>query len=198
MPNYDYRRLQPADQLVYDTRGNLVGIRAGTSGDQAIFGLNEAEYPAVQALVSEYGNVLVHPKTYFQGAAGGQAVADGKFFDVAAGNHGVFGRDLSRAQAWANLGSGYISTVDPVVSFTDSVIRIPAPNFDYAGGESLLVFWAGQVTPDADVTIIDPDLRWTVEAEQFRSKSANSPFVGWELKGRATIVLVSGRVKYRL
>ena len=53
MPNYDYRRLQPADQLVYDTRGNLVGIRAGTSGDQAIFGLNEAEYPAVQALVSE-------------------------------------------------------------------------------------------------------------------------------------------------
>ncbi len=51
---------------------------------------------------------------------------------------------------------------------------------------------------DADVTIIDPDLRWTVEAEQFRSKSANSPFVGWELKGRATIVLVSGRVKYRL
>ena len=51
MPNYDYRRLQPADQLVYDTRGNLVGIRAGTSGDQAIFGLNEAEYSAVQALV---------------------------------------------------------------------------------------------------------------------------------------------------
>jgi len=55
MPNYDYRRLQPADQLVYDTRGNLVGIRAGTSGDQAIFGLNEAEYPAVQALVSGAG-----------------------------------------------------------------------------------------------------------------------------------------------
>lgn len=55
MPNYDYRRLQPADQLVYDTRGNLVGIRAGTSGDQAIFGLNEAEYPAVQASVSAAG-----------------------------------------------------------------------------------------------------------------------------------------------
>lgn len=59
MPNYDYRRLQPADQLVYDTRGNLVGIRAGTSGDQAIFGLNEAEYPAVQALVSGDANSVV-------------------------------------------------------------------------------------------------------------------------------------------
>ncbi len=55
-----------------------------------------------------------------------------------------------------------------------------------------------QLGADADVTIIDPDLRWTVEAEQFRSKSTNSPFIGWELKGRATTVLVSGRVKYRL
>ena len=62
MPNYDYRRLQPADQLVYDTRGNLVGIRAGTSGDQAIFGLNEAEYPAVQALVSDAGKGLGIPE----------------------------------------------------------------------------------------------------------------------------------------
>ena len=61
MPNYDYRRLQPADQLVYDTRGNLVGIRAGTSGDQAIFGLNEAEYPAVQALASDDG--IAAPET---------------------------------------------------------------------------------------------------------------------------------------
>jgi dihydroorotase len=49
---------------------------------------------------------------------------------------------------------------------------------------------------DADVTIIDPDVRWTVQADQFRSKSANSPFIGWTLRGRATTVIVGGRVRF--
>ncbi len=49
---------------------------------------------------------------------------------------------------------------------------------------------------DADVTIIDPEIRWTVQPEQFRSKSTNTPFRGWELKGRATTVIVGGRVKF--
>lgn len=53
MPNYDYRRFQPADQLVYDTQGKLVGVRSGTSGSQTIFGLNSTEYPAFQSLMSE-------------------------------------------------------------------------------------------------------------------------------------------------
>jgi len=50
---------------------------------------------------------------------------------------------------------------------------------------------------DADVTIIDPGARWKVEAERFRSKSSNSPFLGWELTGRADTVIVAGKVKYR-
>ena len=50
---------------------------------------------------------------------------------------------------------------------------------------------------DADVTIIDPDVRWTVKPAEFRSKSTNTPFTGWELKGRATVVIVAGRVKFR-
>ncbi|HID74748.1 MAG TPA: dihydroorotase [Planctomycetaceae bacterium] len=50
---------------------------------------------------------------------------------------------------------------------------------------------------DADVTIIDPEARWTVDPSQFRSKSTNTPFAGWELKGRADVVIVSGRIKFR-
>lgn len=50
----------------------------------------------------------------------------------------------------------------------------------------------------ADITIIDPAARWTVDADQFRSKSKNSPFIGWQLTGRAETVLVAGRVKYTL
>ena len=49
---------------------------------------------------------------------------------------------------------------------------------------------------DADVTIIDPERRWTVDATKFRSKSTNSPFVGRQLKGRADTVIVGGRVKF--
>ena len=49
---------------------------------------------------------------------------------------------------------------------------------------------------DADVTIIDPDVRWTVDPEKFRSKSINTPFAGWNLRGRADTVIVGGRVKF--
>jgi dihydroorotase len=49
----------------------------------------------------------------------------------------------------------------------------------------------------ADVTIIDPAARWTVDPSLFRSKSRNTPFAGWELVGRAAATIVGGRVKYR-
>jgi dihydroorotase len=51
---------------------------------------------------------------------------------------------------------------------------------------------------DADITIIDPDARWTVDPARFRSKSVNTPFTGWQLRGRAETVIVAGRVKYEL
>ena len=51
---------------------------------------------------------------------------------------------------------------------------------------------------DADVTIIDPDIEWTIDPSQFRSKSRNCPFAGWKMRGRASAVLVGGVVKYSL
>ncbi len=50
----------------------------------------------------------------------------------------------------------------------------------------------------ADVTIIDPSLKWTVDPEQFASKSRNCPFAGWELNGRAKHTIVDGEVKWDL
>jgi len=46
----------------------------------------------------------------------------------------------------------------------------------------------------ADITIIDPELEWTVKGDSFKSKSKNSPFIGWKMKGRAVTVIVSGKV----
>lgn len=51
---------------------------------------------------------------------------------------------------------------------------------------------------DADVTIIDPDCTWTVDPKQFKSKSKNTPFGGWELTGRAVTTIVGGRIKFQL
>src|SRR5207244_5750810 len=57
---------------------------------------------------------------------------------------------------------------------------------------------AGTLAPGAaaDVTVIDPERRWRVEARAFRSKSRNTPFEGWEMSGRAVAVLVGGRLVY--
>lgn len=49
----------------------------------------------------------------------------------------------------------------------------------------------------ADVTVIDPNATWTVEADNLASKSKNSPFLGWEMKGAAAYTIVSGRVVHK-
>ena len=51
---------------------------------------------------------------------------------------------------------------------------------------------------DADVTLIDPSTRWTIDPSRFRSKSRNCPFAGWEVRGRAHTVIVGGEVRYTL
>lgn len=55
-----------------------------------------------------------------------------------------------------------------------------------------------QPDADADVTIIDPNQVWTIDPTQFKSKSRNCPFAGWQVRGRAAATLVGGTVRYRL
>lgn len=47
-----------------------------------------------------------------------------------------------------------------------------------------------------DVTVLDPDLRWTFEARRSRSKSRNTPFDGWAFQGAAVATIVAGRLLY--
>jgi len=49
---------------------------------------------------------------------------------------------------------------------------------------------------DADITVIDMNKKWTVDADRFRSKGRNCPFNGWELKGKAVITIASGEIRY--
>jgi dihydroorotase len=49
------------------------------------------------------------------------------------------------------------------------------------------------VGADADITVFDPDREWAFDKTQSASKSANSPFDGWRLKGKAVAAIVGGR-----
>jgi dihydroorotase len=49
----------------------------------------------------------------------------------------------------------------------------------------------------ADITVIDPSVEWEVEADKLASKSRNSPFLGWRVKGVATCTILAGKVVYK-
>lgn len=48
----------------------------------------------------------------------------------------------------------------------------------------------------ADVCIFDPETRWTLSADNMVSRGHNTPFIGWQLRGRVTHTLVGGRLVY--
>jgi dihydroorotase len=50
----------------------------------------------------------------------------------------------------------------------------------------------------ADLTLIDPNLKWTVKIDKFESASRNSPFDGRKLKGRAVRTIVGGKTVWKL
>jgi dihydroorotase len=52
---------------------------------------------------------------------------------------------------------------------------------------------AGRV---ADITVLAPDAHVTIHAATLRSKSRNTPFDGWELRGAAAATIVGGRTVF--
>lgn len=103
--------------------------------------INEGDAETVASMDS------AHPYYHFHGFAGDQIDGDSMFYDKAASNHAVRGANLSNAQLWAT--AGYASTVDSTGPAPDPVLRIPAIDFDYAGGEKLIIWWLGKCTPEA-------------------------------------------------
>jgi dihydroorotase len=64
----------------------------------------------------------------------------------------------------------------------------------------LLGLESGTLAPGApgDVTVLDPDLEWSVDKNASFSLSRNTPFHGWELKGRALRTVVEGKTVWSL
>jgi dihydroorotase len=82
---------------------------------------------------------------------------------------------------------------DGVLSLRDAIAKLtinPARALNLPGGTL-------EVGRPADVTVIDPNHNWTVSAVNLVSKSKNTPFDGWKLKGVATHTIVDGKIAYR-
>ena len=57
----------------------------------------------------------------------------------------------------------------------------------------------GTLRPGAwgDVTILDPELVWTFKASDSKSKSRNTPFDNWTMRGAAVATIVAGKLLYQ-
>jgi dihydroorotase len=50
----------------------------------------------------------------------------------------------------------------------------------------------------ADVTVIDPDMEWTISAPDLAGRSRNTPFLGRRVRGRAVATIVAGEVRHAI
>ena len=50
----------------------------------------------------------------------------------------------------------------------------------------------------ADIVIFDPDYEWVYKKEEIKSKSKNSPFINWKLKGKVIWTICSGKIVYQM
>jgi dihydroorotase len=48
----------------------------------------------------------------------------------------------------------------------------------------------------ADITVIDPEFSYTIDADRFYSKSRNTPFQGWQMTGKAMVTIVGGSIVF--
>ena len=99
---------------------------------------------------------------------------------------GIIGLETALALGVTELvDKGYISMMD--------LIRLMS-----FGPASVYNLDAGYISEGgpADITLIDPEKEWTVE-DDFASKAHNTPFIGWKLKGKAVMTIVSGNIAYK-
>lgn len=101
---------------------------------------------------------------------------------------GVIGLETAVSVCFTELyHTGYLDLKDLISKFT-------------SGPAEVLGIDAGTIAigKKADVTILDPNFRYTIDKEKFYSKSRNTPFNGKKVKGRAVATIVSGKFVFSL
>jgi dihydroorotase len=107
-------------------------------------------------------------------------------FDYAA--NGVIGLETAFGLTMSMLVEGEVLTLPQAIAHLTSE---PARIFGLPKGTL-------SVGADADVTIVDPAREWVVDVTKSASKSRNSPFHGWKLRGQVLASIVSGKIAWEL
>ena len=109
--------------------------------------------------------------------------ADEKAQGMAAAPFGIVGLETTLALALALVHAGVLTVTTAIRALT-------------VGPAAALGIAAGRLAPGsvADVTLIDPERRWTIDPATFRSRSRNTPFAGMSMHGKALAVCLAGCV----
>ncbi|KPV39534.1 dihydroorotase [Thiohalorhabdus denitrificans] len=129
------------------------------------------------------------------------AVADGTLTAIAT-DHAPHEAD-AKSEAFACCANG-VTGLETLLGLTlrlvdEEVLDLPSALARVTNGPAeVLGLEAGRlgVGEVADVCLFDPETEWTVEPERMYSRSVNTPFAGWRLRGRVTHTLVGGRLAY--
>ncbi|MGH7232809.1 MAG: dihydroorotase [Nitrospiraceae bacterium] len=105
--------------------------------------------------------------------------------EFAAAPNGIVGLETALPLTLALVEEGVL-TLETAVS---KLTRDPARAFGLSGG----TLAPGVV---ADLVVVDQMKEWEVDPSRFRSRSRNTPFAGWKVKGRVHLTLVGGRIVY--
>ncbi len=107
-------------------------------------------------------------------------------FDYAA--NGIIGLETAFGLTVSTLVDGEVLTLPQAIARLSAE---PARIFGLPKGTL-------SIGADADVTIVDPAREWVVDITKFASKSRNSPFHGWKLRGQVLATIVSGKIAWEL
>ena len=106
-------------------------------------------------------------------------------FDTAA--NGIVGLETALPLTLRLVQGGHLTLMQALEKLTDQPARILGIDKGRL-----------KVGADADLTLIDLDREQVIDVRGFKSKSRNSPFQGWRLKGFGVMTIVAGRIVYRV
>jgi len=104
-------------------------------------------------------------------------------FDQAA--NGIIGLETSVSLSLKLIETGIIGITDLIEKMSTNPARILGLENGLKTGRA------------ADITIIDPEISYRINADRFQSLSRNTPFNGWDAKGKAVLTMVGGKIVYQ-
>ncbi|MCM8769493.1 MAG: dihydroorotase [Candidatus Omnitrophica bacterium] len=97
---------------------------------------------------------------------------------------GMIGLETALPLAWRLVGKD-LNPLDLISAFITGPAKVLGiPSVGLAEGQP------------ADIAIFNPDTEWVYQAEKVVSKSKNSPFLGWKLRGKVVATIVAGKMVY--